>query len=166
MTDRTTDLVQATIDILGNPELTPDEIETQVLALAGGDAMLARRLIDVVPEGFGLVLVSHIKSAETMQLPAEFAVQDAAGEWVGFPFAREPVFIAAVLAAQAMFHAGPRLVFQTVTDRSALLNTVNDALNQGGSLEGATLGGPSFLSIPAAVYAEGLPVAAAPPVGQ
>ena len=166
MTDRTTDLVQATIDILGNPELTPDEIETQVLALAGRDAMLARRLIDVVPEGVGLVLVSHIKSAETMQLPTEFAVQDAAGEWVGFPFAREPVFIAAVLAAQAMFHTGPRLVFQTVTDRSALPNTVNDALNQGGSLEGATLGGPSFLGIPAAVYAEGLPVAAAPPVGQ
>ncbi len=166
MTDRITTLVQSTTAILGQPELSTDEIETQVLALAGGDAMLARRLIDVVPEGFGLVLVSHIKSAKTMQLPTEFAVQDAAGEWVGFPFAREPIFIAAVLAAQAMFHTGPRPAFQTVTDRSALLNTVNDALNQGGSLEGATLGGPSFLGIPAAIYAEGLPVAAAPSVGQ
>jgi len=152
MTDRITALVQSTIAILGKPELSTGEIEAQVLALAGENAMLARRLIDVVPEGFGLVLVSHIKSAETMQLPTEFAVQDAAGEWVSLPFAREPVFIAAVLVAQAMFHTGPRLVFQTVTDRSALLNTVNNALNNGGSLVASTLAGPRFLGIAAAVY--------------
>lgn len=66
-----------------------------------------------------------------------------------------------MLAAQQMFHTGPRLQFQTVTDRSALLNTVNNALNEGGSLEGSSLGGPSFLGIPAAIYAEGLPAAVA-----
>lgn len=166
MTDRITALVHATIDILGNPGSSAHEIEAQVLALAGEDAMLARRLIDVVPEGFGLVLVSHIQGAETMQLPTEFLAQDAAGEWVGFPFAHEPIFTAALLAAQAMFHNGPRLAFQTVTDRSALLSTVNNALNEGGSLEGATLGGPRFLGIPAVVYAEGLPGAAALPARQ
>lgn len=147
-------LVEAAIGVLGNPDLTGDQIEAQVLALAGDDAMLARRLIDVVPEGFGLVLVSHIESAATLQLPTEFSVQDAAGEWVEFPFTSEPVFVAALLAAQRMFHTGPRLKFQTVTDRSGLLNAVNNALNAGQSLEGgATLGGPRFEGIPAAVYA-------------
>lgn len=85
---------------------------------------------------------------------------------MGFPFAREPVFIAAVRAAQQLFHTSPRLGFQTVTDRSALLNAVNNAPNEGVSLEGATLGGPSFRGMPAAAYAEGLPVAASPPMGQ
>lgn len=73
-------LVEAAIGVLGNPDLKGDEIEARVLALAGGDAMLARRLIDVVPEGFGLVLVSHVESAATLQLPTGFSVQDAAGE--------------------------------------------------------------------------------------
>ncbi|EJE54731.1 hypothetical protein PMI14_00361 [Acidovorax sp. CF316] len=148
-----TALVEQAIDALGNPELSAAEIEAAVLALAGGDATLARRLIDVVPEGFGLVLVSHVEPAATLQLPTEFSVQDAAGEWVDFPLTREPVFVAALLAAQRMFHAGPRLKFQTVTDRSGLLQAVNNALNGGQSLEGATLGGPRFGGIPAATYA-------------
>lgn len=154
MDERIEALVASAIDHLGNPALSVPEIEAAVLALAGGDAMLARRLIDVVPEAFGLVLVSHIEGADSMQLPTTFSVQDAAGEWVEFPFQREPIFLAALLAAQHMFHNGPRLKFQTVTDRSALLNTVNNALNGGGSLEGSTLGGPSFLGIPAAAYGQ------------
>ncbi len=146
-------LVASTIDHLGNPALSVPEIEAAVLALADGDAMLARRLIDVVPEGFGLVLVSHVESAATLQLPTEFSVQDAAGDWVDIPLTREPVFVAALLAAQRMFHTGPRLKFETVTNRSGLLNAVNNALNDGQSLDGATLGGPRFEGIPAAVYA-------------
>jgi len=152
MDERIGALVASTIDHLGNPERSVAEIEAAVLALSDGDAMLARRLIDVVPEGFGLVLVSHIESAQSMQLPTAFSVQNTAGDWVEFPFQCEPIFIAAVLAAQQMFHAGPRLKFQTVTDRSALLNTVNNALNNGGSLEASTLAGPRFLGIAAAVY--------------
>ncbi|CAN7428004.1 hypothetical protein LJR118_002782 [Acidovorax sp. LjRoot118] len=152
MDERIGALVASTIDHLGNSELSVAEIEAAVLALSDGDAMLARRLIDVVPEGFGLVLVSHIESAQSMQLPTAFSVQNTAGDWVEFPFQCEPIFIAAVLAAQQMFHTGPRLKFQTVTDRSALLNTVNNALNNGGSLEASTLAGPRFLGIAAAVY--------------
>lgn len=161
MDERAEALVASTIDHLGNPSLSVAEIEAAVLALADRDVMLARRLIDVVPEGFGLVLISHIQGADGMQLPTTFSVQNAAGDWVEFPLQREPIFVAAVLAAQQMFHTGPRLQFQTVTDRSALLNTVNNALNEGGSLEGSSLGGPSFLGIPAAIYAEGLPAAVA-----
>lgn len=40
-----------------------------------------------------------------------------------------------------------------VTDLSALLDTVNNALNEGGLLKGSTLAGPSFLGIPAATCA-------------
>lgn len=156
MDERIEALVASAIDHLGNPELSVPEIEAAVLALAGGDAMLARRLIDVVPEGFGLVLVSHVESAATLQLPTEFSVQDAAGDWVDIPLTREPVFVAALLAAQRMFHAGPRLKFETVTNRSGLLHAVNNALNDGQSLDGATLGGPRFLGIPAAVYGQEL----------
>ncbi len=77
--------------------------------------------------------------------------------WQSFPFKREPIFTAAALAAQAMFHNGPRRIFQTVTDRSSILGTVNKALNQSGlsddsCLAGARLGGPSFLGIPAEIY--------------
>lgn len=159
MSDRTASLVEAAIQILGNPHLSDDEIEAQVGALAS-EPMLARRLIDVVPEAFGIILISHIKNGDKMALPSTFSVQDANGHWKSFSFQKEPIFVAGVLAAQAMYHHGPRLTFQTVTDRSALLATVNEALNQSGlsdcsCLVGSRLEGPSFLGIPAEIYMSG-----------
>ena len=79
MAESTENLVQAAIGILGNPDLSDDDIEHQVGELAQ-DAMLARRLIDVIPEAFGLIFVSHFKSAETMELPSTFSAKDAQGD--------------------------------------------------------------------------------------
>ncbi len=156
MSEPIEDLVEAVIEILGDPDLSGDEIELKVEALAL-EPILARRLIDVVPEAFGLILISHIENADKMELPTTFSAKDVNGDWKIFSFKEEPIFIAGVLAAQAMFHNGPRLKFQTVTNRSALLDSVNNALNASGlsgssCLVGSRLNGPRFLGIPAETY--------------
>jgi hypothetical protein len=150
------ELVDAVIEILGDPDLSSDEIELKVAALAL-EPILARRLIDVVPEAFGLILISHIENADKMELPTTFSAQNVHGDWETFSLKDEPIFVAGVLAAQAMFHNGPRLKFQTVTNRSGLLDSVNHALNASGEsgtscLVGSRLEGPKFLGIPAETY--------------
>ena len=54
--------------------------------------------------------------------------------------------------AQHTFHNGPRALMQNLADRSSLLSAINKALDAGGSLDGTTLGPPSFFGLPAALY--------------
>lgn len=144
-----TELIEQCIAIIGRTGLTENEIESEVLALAQ-DQMLARRLIDCVPEAFGIVLAAHISSE--LILPTEFSAKSKDGEWQWFKFEVEPVFGAAFKLAQHTFHHGPREVFQNLAVRSAMLNTVNNLLNAGGKIEGAVLSGPVMLGIPAEIY--------------
>ena len=88
-----------------------------------------------------------------MQFPETFSAQDADGNWRSIAFQKEPIFVAGLIAAQAMFHNGPRLNFMTVTNRSSLLAVVNNALNESGStdescLGGARIGGPELFERP------------------
>lgn len=144
-----TELIEQCIAIIGRTGVTENEIESEVLALAQ-DQMLARRLIDSVPEAFGIVLAAHISSE--LILPTEFSAKSQDGEWQWFKFEVEPVFGAAFKLAQHMFHHGSREVFQNIAVRSAMLNTVNNLLNAGGKIEGAMLSGPVMLGIPAEIY--------------
>ena len=144
-------LIYQAVEILGAQPDADDAVEAQVRALVGDD-LTVRRLADVVPEAFGLVLASHLPGAESMTLPDTFCAQDEDGEWVEFPLRREPIFVVALDIAQHTFHNGPRALMQNLADRSSLLSAINKALNAGGSLDGTTLGSPSFFGLPAALY--------------
>jgi hypothetical protein len=144
-------LIYQAVEILGAQPDADDAVEAQVRALVQ-DELTVRRLADVVPEAFGLVLASHLPGAESMTLPDTFCAQDEDGEWVEFPLRREPIFVVALDIAQHTFHNGPRALIQNLADRSSLLAAINKALNAGGSLDGTTLGPPSFFGLPAALY--------------
>lgn len=144
-------LIYQAVEILGAQPDADDAVEAQVRALVQ-DELTVRRLADVVPEAFGLVLASHLPGAESMTLPDTFCAQDEDGEWLEFPLRREPIFVVAADIAQHTFHNGPRALIQNLADRSSLLSAINKALNAGGSLDGTTLGPPSFFGLPAALY--------------
>ena len=144
-------LIYQAVEILGAQPDADDAVEAQVRALVQ-DELTVRRLADVVPEAFGLVLASHLPGAESMTLPDTFCAQDEDGEWLEFPLRREPIFVVAADIAQHTFHNGPRALIQNLADRSSLLAAINKALNAGGSLDGTTLGPPSFFGLPAALY--------------
>ncbi|MDZ5453628.1 hypothetical protein [Labrys sp. ZIDIC5] len=103
-----------------------------------------RRLADVIPEAFGLILISHLKAASGVKLPTCFYAKDAMGDWQSFDFDREPIFGAAIVISQHVFHNGPRHIMKNVAERSGLLATISNALGTGASLEGGTLKGPQF----------------------
>ena len=145
------DLIYQAVKILGAQADAEDAVEAQVRALVQ-DELTVRRLADVIPEAFGLVLASHLPGAENMTLPDTFCAQDENGEWVEFPLRREPIFVVAADIAQHTFHNGPRALMKNLADRSSLLSTINKGLNAGGSLDGTTLGPPSFFGLPASLY--------------
>jgi hypothetical protein len=140
--------VRAAISILVAVGATEEEIEARVLAETR-DPLLARRLIDWIPEAFGLVLISHM---DGVRLPETFSAKSAAGEWKQFPLTTEPIFVCALRVAQQIFHDGPRNHFEPLAVRSSMLAAVNKALQNGSSVRGGQLAGPAFIGIPAEVY--------------
>ena len=142
------DQLEKAVAVLGTEGISDDEIEAGVAALVG-DPMAARRLIDWIPEAFGIVLISHIAK---VVLPTTFSAKSSNGEWVKFPFEAEPIFQAALGLATNLYHSGPRSTFGNVAMRSSMVDVVNRALNAGQSIEGATLSGPALIGIPAEVY--------------
>ena len=147
------DLIYQAAQILGAHEATADNdaAEEKIGALVR-DAVTVRRLADVIPEAFGLVLASHIPGAENITLPETFRAQDDSGDWVEFPLRREPVFVVALDIARHTFHNGPRALMKNLADQSSLLSAISQALDTGESLDGTTLGPPSFFGLPAALY--------------
>ena len=143
-------MVESAIRLLGNPKLSGDDLEARMSAVAA-DQTTCRRLIDVIPEAFGLTLIAHMKGAESLTLPDEFEAQTEEGDWRVFPLEREPLLREAMAIALDMFHRGPRSLFEPIAGKSGLLDAVNNALNAGASLEGASLK-LRILGVPAEVY--------------
>ncbi len=141
-------LLEEVADIIGLDDIDDDAVEHRVAALVL-DQMLARRLIDWLPEAFGMVLVSHMAK---VILPETFSAKDKYGNWVQFDLKVEPLFQSATQLAVRIFHDGPRSTFSNIVRRSALLGAANSALNNGQSLDGARLAGPALIGIPAEVY--------------
>ena len=142
------DQLKQVVAILGSTAAQDVEVENKVLELVA-DKILAQRLLDWIPEVFGLVLVSHIGK---VNLPRTFSAKNSDGRWVEISLDAEPIFEAVMPIAMAMFQSGPRDNFRNIAERSAILDTANNALNAGASLEGATLSGPALIGIPAEVY--------------
>jgi hypothetical protein len=142
------ELIERTASILGSDGITDEEIESKVLALVQ-DSMLARRLIDWLPEAFGIIFVPHIAK---VNLPTTFSAKSKDGNWIEFKFDVEPIFESAARLGMEMYNSGPRSTFRNIVSRSSTVDAVNRALNQGESLEGATLSGPALIGVPAEVY--------------
>jgi hypothetical protein len=137
------------MSLLGSDDIAEEDIEASVFAYTK-DSMLARRLIDCIPEAFGIILIGHMSI--NLNLPKTFSAKAKNGQWLEFEFNVEPIFVDAIKIAAEMFHTGPRSVFKNIASRSAMVNTVNRALNQAQSLNGATLSGPALIGIPAEIY--------------
>ncbi|UXI69005.1 hypothetical protein [Tahibacter amnicola] len=148
MRDDLQTLVRQTIPILADANAGRADIEARVLALAG-DAALARRLIDWIPEPFGMVLVAHLGD---LRFAKTFKAQNAAGEWIEFPLEAEPIFQHALILASALCHNGPQEVFQAVALKSSVVPAVNKALQAGQKLADGTFGATRMLGIPAETY--------------
>src|SRR5262245_58101200 len=127
MSTNINELVTGCIAVLGQSGTPSDEEERRVLQLVA-DPMMARRLIAWIPEAFGFVLATHIAKVEFTNT---FSAKNKRGDWVTIEVSREPIFAAALRAATAMLHSGPRDVYQSIAYRSAVLNAANKALNAG-----------------------------------
>jgi hypothetical protein len=148
MLETSPDLIKRAIAVIGTDGISDEEIEARVLGMTR-DAMLARRLIDWPPEALGMVLIPHMA---TVNLPTTFSARSHSGNWVEFKFQVEPIFSDAVRIGIEMYHSGPRNVFRNIVLRSSIVDAVNNALNQGASIDGATISGPALVGIPAEVY--------------
>ena len=113
-----------------------DIAETQAVALVG-DRALVRRVFDWLCEAFGLVLALHTES--TIKPPTTFMAKNDAGDWVEIPLSADPVFGDSVTLASTYFHGGDRDIFGGLALRSSIFSAVNQALNQGVDIKGATI---------------------------
>lgn len=141
-------IIEAAIQIIGEEGISDEEIEERVLALAK-DAVLARRLIDWLPEILGAVAVSHmgkVKFADT------FSAKTKQGKWKMIPMKDEPIFVEGIKLAQTAWHQSWTKAHERVAFRSALMKSVCNLLDAGQSLDGVTTSGPVLIGIPAEIY--------------
>lgn len=110
------------------------------------------RFLNIIPEAFGIVLISHTQDSDGIVMPDTFFVHGSANDWVELPMDAEPIFRAATIRAQHIYHNGPRSTFQNISERSALLSAFSDALAAEANLEGAQLSGPAFAELSASIY--------------
>ena len=144
----TDELLQRAISLLGEGERRDAEILVSVARLVP-DKLTAHRLIDWIPEAFGMVLLPHVGE---VVLPTTFSARAKDGTWKQFSFDREPIFGLTLPIATEMYHDGRRAIFSKIAQRSSLVVIANKALNAGKSLDGAQVGGPAMLGIPAEFY--------------
>ena len=144
----TTEKIHQAIEILGTDGITDDAIEAKVGDLAV-DQMTARRMVDWIPEAFGVVLLPHIAK---LVIPSTFSAKARDGNWMQFDFKVEPIFIKSLPIASTLYHSGPRNVFSNIALRSSMVDVVNRALNAGAEIHGASISGPALIGIPAEVY--------------
>jgi hypothetical protein len=123
------------------------ELQARAEAIAGS-ASLARRALEWLPEAFGLVAVSHL---EELNVPTKFSARRADGAWEHFRFSAEPLFAASVHLALAAAHQA-NSSFKAIAEQSSAIAAVDNALNAGQDLKGATLSGPALIGIPAETY--------------
>lgn len=142
--------VSDVIGLLQEDTHTNDEIEAQVLEWTG-DTIVARRLIDWVPEAFGFVALSHMKQ---LTLDTTFQAQSGSGDWLQFDFESEPVFLEARRLAMSLFHDGPKDRFWSVANRSSMVTAVNRMLSVNPAAHGR-VSGPAMIGLPAAIYMDG-----------
>jgi hypothetical protein len=141
------DLLEQAVRLLGNPDLSHDEVEEKLKADKVED-MVARRLCSFVPEAFGVVAVGHMP--KKVIFPATFGAPDKQGHLEEFPFSSEPIFEQAKKKGETMYLENPRQAFDAVSARSSVMEIINEAMENGTDYEGAELAIET--EVPAEVY--------------
>lgn len=141
-------ILEAAIEIIGTEGISNEEIEERVLQLTK-DAMLARRLIDWLPEILGAVTLSHMGKVNFLDT---FSAKTKQGKWKNIPMKAEPIFVQGIKLAQETWHRDWNEVHERVAFRSAILKSAGQLLDAGESLDGVTTSGPALLGIPAEIY--------------
>ena len=147
-------ILESAIEIIGADGVTDEEIEERVFALTG-DAMLARRLIDWLPEVFGTVAVAHMGKITFVDT---FSAKTERGKWKSIPMKAEPIFVEGIKLAQAAWHRDWTKVHERVALRRGVMSSVGNLLDSGQSLDGATTSGPALIGIPAELYRSEVPL--------
>lgn len=143
--------INKTIEILGEEGIEEDSIESKVLELVR-NPLTARRLIDWIPEVYGLVAVAHLGK---VKLTPYFTAFNVRGQIRCFHVMEEPLFREVREIATWRYHQGSSDIYMRVAFRSSILNGANDGLNSGRSLDGVEFTAIHFLGIPAEVYYNG-----------
>jgi hypothetical protein len=141
-------ILEAAIEIIGKEGITDEEIEERVLALAK-DAILARRLIDWLPEILGAVAVGHMGKVNFVDT---FSAKTKQGKWKSIPMKTEPIFVQGSQLAQDAWLRDWTGVHERVAFRSAIMRSAGQVLDSGQSLDGVTTSGPALIGIPAEIY--------------
>ena len=141
-------ILEAAIEIIGTGGISNEEIEERVVDLTK-DAMLARRLIDWLPEILGAVTLSHMGKVNFLDT---FSAKTKQGKWKNIPMKAEPIFVQGIKLAQETWHHDWTEVHERVAFRSTILRSAGQVLDAGQSLDGVTTSGPALLGIPAEIY--------------
>ena len=147
-------LLEAAIEIIGEEDISDEEIEERVLALTK-DAMLARRLINWLPEIFGSIAVGHMGKVTFVDT---FFAKTKQGKWKSIPMKAEPIFVQGIKLAQDVWHRDWTGVHERVAFRSAIMRSAGQVLDSGQSLDGVTTSGPALIGIPAEIYRSEVPL--------
>lgn len=145
------ELISGAIAILAQHDVAGHEIESRMHVLCG-DALLARRLIDWLPEVFGFVLVGHVAD---IRLPKGFSAKSQDDRWITFAHNAEPIIAMALPMASDMLHkAQMREVFSRIALRSSSAAALDRALSAMpiDALHGSELGNIAMIGIPAECY--------------
>jgi hypothetical protein len=144
-------VVGAVADVLGAQEHVDEQV-TQRVAEFVARPITVQRLIDVIPEAFGLAFISRMPETRNTLVPNTFLVMDNTGDWSELPMFCEPIFEMAFSKARHTFDNGPRTTVENNCNRSALISALSAALNANASLDGATFAPPAFADLPASLY--------------
>lgn len=147
----TSELVTEAAEILASEHLSEKDRETRIDGLTS-DRVLSARLLYFIPEAFAYAFIPHLPDGMKVVMPTDFSVRCATGDWKSVPFSSEPIFLLAVRLGMQMFHHGPRANFKTIVSRSAMLDCVNQLLNNGESLAGANMSGLAINGVTAEDY--------------
>ena len=95
----------------------------------------AERVSAFLPSAFCRIALSH---KFDLCFPDTYKVQSVEGE---FPYKAEPIYKLAIDIASDIYHNEHELseVFNSIVTRSAEFNTINNALNEGAEITGASL---------------------------
>jgi hypothetical protein len=129
------DIASALRAFAGGASSEDDVIAT--LTAEGVSPIIAEKLSILLPLAFGRVLLSHLKPPPEFSMNALLLSRD--GTWRPYDLAGDEIFKVAVEAATAMYHEGPRTLFEPTATFSAEVDAVNKALEAGADLQGVQL---------------------------
>ena len=138
------ELVRRTLEVYASSAYESEDEVVGGLCSAGVARLMAERLVALVPLAFGRVLVSHMEKVE-FSTSAILTARDGSSR--SCDLRTDRIFLSALEIATAMYHEGPRHLFQAAASASAEVAAVNQLLDSGGTLAGGRFTEPRFLRL-------------------